>query len=135
MLLEDSWNNEYLDNAHYDIAVRVIPRDYAKLDDIVVTSASGLNPFVLADGNLKTQEFTLTCIVTAEQDQLLQKLYGATVHPAFIDLRYPVEVSWGPAQAKIQRTCYLKAYAPPSQVHYDNPSILEVTLTLRVIRK
>lgn len=132
MLITDSIENEYLDNAHYDI-VCAFPRAYAGLDAIAVTSGSGFTPSIITDGELKTPEFSLTCIVTAAQDRLLQELYEATVHPGYVDLRYPVEVSWGPVGYRLTRKCYLKSYTPPDRVEYRQASILEVTLTLRSI--
>ena len=133
MKITDSIKTEFLDNAHYDIGC-AFPGEYAKLNDIAIVSGSGLTPFVLKDGELRTQEFTLSCIVTAEQDELLQKLYGSTMHPGYVDQRFPVRVSWGHASAKHMRECYLKAYNPPSQVDFRNASILEVTLVLRPIK-
>lgn len=132
MLITDSIENEYLDNAHYDIGC-AFPKAYAKLDTIVISGGSGLNPFVLTSEGLRTQEFTLTCIVTSEQDQLLQKLYAATMHPGYVDERYPIEISWGHPSARAKKSCYLKAYTPPGQVSYGSAAILEVTLTLRPI--
>ena len=132
MLISDSIKTEFLDNAHYDIEC-AFSGEYAKLNDIVVVSGDGLSPFVLEGGNLKTQEFPLTCIVTAEWDQLLQKLYAATMHPGYVDQRYPVQLSWGHKSARHHKACYLKAYKPPTQVSFRDASILEVTLVLRPI--
>jgi len=133
VLITDSIKTEYLDNAHYDIGCAFPPAGYGKLDDIIITDGSGLVPYVLKDGELKTQEFQLTCIVTAEQDKLLQKLYAATMHPGYVDERYPVRVSWGHESARIHKACYLKAYNPPESVDYASPAILQATLTLRPI--
>lgn len=133
MKITDSIKNEFLDNAHYDIECAFLG-EYAKLDGIVIAGGSGLIPFVLRDGELKTQEFVLTCIVTAEQDKLLQKLYSNTMHPGYVDQRYPVSVSWGHISARHSRSCYLKAYNPPDQLNFRDASILEVTLTLRPIK-
>lgn len=132
MLIADSVKREFLDNAHYDIGCAFLG-EYAKLNDIVITGGSGFNPFVFSEGELKTQQFTLTCIVTAEQDGLLQKLYAATMHPGYVDQRFPVQVSWGHISARHHRSCYLKSYAPPSQISFRDASILEVTLVLRPI--
>lgn len=132
MLITDSIESEYLDNAHYDI-VCAFPRAYAGLDSIVITGGSGLTPSIIADGELKTPEFSLTCIVTATQDRMLQELYEATVHPGYVDMRYPVGVTWGPPTHRLRRECYLKSYVPPDRVEYRSASILEVTLTLRSI--
>lgn len=133
MLIADSVKSEFLDNAHYDIECAFFG-EYAKLNGLVIESGAGFTPFVLKDGSLKTQEFTLTCIVTAEQDSLLQKLYAATVHPAYIDQRYPVQVSWGHISARHSKSCYLKVYDPPSQFSFSDASILKVTLVLRPIK-
>ncbi len=132
MLIADSLQTEFLDNAHYDIECAFFG-EYAKLNGLVISGGSGFTPFVLKDGSLKTQEFTLTCIVTAEQDELLQKLYNSTMHPGYVDLRYPVHVSWGHVSARHTKACYLKAYDPPSQISFRDASILEVTLVLRPI--
>lgn len=133
MKITDSIQNEFLDNAHYDIECAFLG-EYAKLDSIVITGGSGLSPFVLKDGDLKTQEYSLSCIVTTEQDKLLQKLYGATMHPGYVDQRYPVRVSWGHVSARHIKECYLKAYNPPEQINFRDASILEVTLVLRPIK-
>lgn len=134
MLISDSIQNEYLDNAHYDIGC-AFPKEYERLNDIVIAGASGLAPFVLVNGELRTQEFTVTCIVTSDQDLLLQKLYKATMHPEYTDQRYPIQVSWGPTQSKMTCDCYLKSYTPPRDVNYGSPAILNVTLTLRSMNK
>lgn len=133
MLITDSIKTEYLDNAHYDIECAFSPASYEKLNAITIVSGSGLVPYVLSNGELKTQEFQLTCIVTAEQDKLLQKLYAATMHPGYVDERYPIRISWGHVSARIRKSCYLKAYNPPESVDYASPALLQATLTLRPI--
>lgn len=138
MLIRDSIQNEYLDNAHFDIRCAFSEARYSKLDAIVISSGSGLVPFTYTGGELKTPEFQLTCIVTPEQDTLLSELYRLTMHPGYVDETHPITVSWGYAANSMSTpshsvACYLADYAPPSSVSYEGARILEVTLTLRPI--
>lgn len=130
--VQEAIDTTYLDTAHYD-TVCEFPRGFESLNSIVIKEAGGLVPFVIVDGSLKTQEATITAIVTAEQENLLRQLYRLTVHPNYIDQRYPILLTWGHPDKKIQLNCYLSNYKAPDSVNYGQAEILDVDLTLRAI--
>ena len=132
LTVQESIDTTYLDVVHYDTEC-TFSRGYEALDNIVIKSANGLVPFVLSEGSLKTQEFSITAIVTHQQEALLRSLYLATVHPGYIDQRYPITISWGYTSAKTQIKCYLADYMPPKDIDYTKADILDVDLTLRAI--
>lgn len=130
--VQEAIDTTYLDTAHYDTEC-VFPRGFETLNNIVIKETGGLVPFIIVDGALKTQEFTITAIVTNEQENLLRQLYRLTVRPGYIDQRYPIRFTWGHPDKKTQMECYLAKYTPPESVNYSQADILDVDLTLRAI--
>lgn len=134
--IQDSIDTVFLDTVHYDVVLR-FPKGYAGgLDSIVVHNVSDLTPFTYVDGELKTPVFTIETYVTAKQDKLLQALYSNTMHPGYVDLRYPVRISWGNiSSADYSNTfeCYLSSYKPPESVDFESTNILSAEFTLRAI--
>lgn len=135
--VESAIKTEFLDNAHYDVVLDFSTTNIAafgKLNDIVVTDADGLVPFDMKGGVLKTPTFTITCYVTAEQDALLRKLFEYTIHPSYVDLRYPILVTWGHGINNVAKDCYLSEYDSPERVNYSKAELLTVVLSLRPFR-
>lgn len=135
LTVESAYKTEFLDTAHYDVVLDFsgIP-GFNELKDIVVVDADGLVPFIIVDGELKTQTFSFTCYVTERQEALLRTLYTNTVHTAYIDQRYPISVSWGHGSASVTPlSCYMSAYVPPTKVDYSKADILGVSFSLRPI--
>lgn len=122
----------FLDTAHFD-AECAFPRGFDELNKLAISTVGGLRPFILEDGQLKTQEFTVEAYVSNKQDMLLRSLYTATVHPGYIDLRLPITLMWGHEDNPMQLKCYLAKYEPPETVSYKDAEILDVKLTLRAI--
>lgn len=133
LLIEDSIDTTFLDTAHYDIRCQFPRNGFESLDKIVIKEAGGLVPFVYTGDELKTQEFMVTAIVTHEQDGLLRELFKFTVHPGYIDERYPIHVTWGHRNVPVSKDCYLASYKTPESINYSSAEILTVELTLRVI--
>lgn len=130
--VQSAIDTTFLDNAHYDVSLK-FPSGYEPLDGMPVAEADGLVPFVIVDGELKTQTFSITCYVTERQEALLRSLYTNTVHTAYIDQRYPISVSWGHGSATVTKSCYISAYEPPTKVDYSKADILGVSFSLRPI--
>lgn len=130
--VQSAIDTTFLDTAHFDVSLK-FPSGFEDLDEMPVSDADGLVPFVVVDGNLKTQEFGLTCLVTERQEALLRVLYAYTIHPAYVDQRYPISISWGHGSASVTMDCYLAAYEPPTKVSYSSAEFLTVSLTLRPI--
>ena len=130
--VQSAIDTTFLDTAHFD-AECVFPRGFDELNKLVISNVGGLRPFILEDGQLKTQEFTVEAYVTNKQELLLRELYMATVHPGYIDERLPITLMWGHEDNPTQVKCYLANYEPPESVSYKDANILNVKLTLRAI--
>lgn len=134
LTVQSAIDTTFLDTMHYDVQCN-FTNGFEELNEtsLVITNVSGLRPFIIKDGSLQTPEFTLEAYVTVRQDELLQELYKATIHPNYVDLRYPVEVSWGYLKDSKLYSCYLLEYEPPDSVNYSSAEILSAKMTLRVI--
>lgn len=134
LTIQDAIDTVFLDTAHYDVQF-TFPSGYESLNTLVVHNAGGLVPFTYVEGHLKTPEYTIEVYVTAKQDKLLQDLYTNTMHPGYIDQRYPISIAWGHTDKQYthQYKCYLASYVPPEAVDYSSANILSAVLTLRVI--
>ena len=132
LTVQSSIDTTFLDTVHFDVSCK-FPPGYEILDDIVIFDTGGLRPFVLNDGVLKTQVFTISAYITGRQDFRLWELYRATMHPSYIDMRYPIILRWGPAENPETKECYLYEYNPPEGVDYKSPELLGVKLTLKPI--
>lgn len=133
--IQDSIDTAYIDTAHYNVSLE-FSIGFEILDRLTIHNASNLMPFTYVDGDLKTPEYTIETYVTAMQDRQLQQLYAITMHPGYVDLRYPVLVSWGhpiDEQYIHQVKCYLSSYTPPDSVNFSNAEMLSSTLVLRAI--
>lgn len=130
--VQSAIDTTFLDNAHYDVSLK-FPPGFAELDGMPVAEADGLVPFVVVNGELKTQSFSFSCYVTERQEALLRVLYTHTVHTAYIDQRYPISVSWGHGSATVTKSCYIAEYEPPTKVDYSKADILGVSFSLRPI--
>ncbi|MBR4792464.1 MAG: hypothetical protein IK038_02255 [Bacteroidaceae bacterium] len=136
--VQSAIDTTFLDTAHFNAECDFSrARGFHELNDIVIYDVAGLHPFIIANKELKTQEFTVTALVTLQQEALLRDLYEQTVHPNYIDLRYPIVFSWGDSSGEgpepTQYDCYLSDYEPPESVSYKSAEILSVKLTLRAI--
>lgn len=140
LTVQSAIDTTFLDTMHYDAECQ-FPRGFDKLDRLAITSVGGLRPFVMKEGKLQTPEFTVEAVVTIEQELMLRDLYAATIHPGYVDLRYPITFMWGNSARRTDHTpdnstqikCYLSEYEPPDSVDYKSAEILEVKLTLRAI--
>lgn len=132
LTVQSAIDTTYLDTAHYD-AECAFPNGFEELNKLAITQVGGLRPFVIADGQLKTQEFTVESIVTLRQELLLRALYEATIHPGYTDLRFPIVFMYGHRDSPMQIKCYLSEYDAPESVDYKSADILNVKLTLRAI--
>lgn len=132
LTVQSAIDTTFLDTAHYD-AECSFPGGYEELNKLAITEISGLNPFIIDDGTLKTQEFTVEAHVTQRQESLLRSLYTSTVHVNYIDERYPITFMWGHPDMPTQMKCYLSNYEAPESVSYVDAKILSVKLTLRAI--
>lgn len=132
--VQQAIDTTFLDTAHFDAECK-FPSGFDELNKLAISDVGGLRPFILTDGQLKTPEFTVEAYVTLNQHKLLQDLYMATVHPGYIDERFPITLAWGdPADKEHpQVACYLADYEPPDSVSYKDAEILSVKLTLRAI--
>ena len=130
--VQSAIDTTFLDTAHYD-AECSFPNGFEELNKLAITQVGGLRPFIMADGKLKTQEFTVEAVVTLRQELLLRQLYSATIHPGYVDLRFPVVFMWGHPDSPSQIKCYLSEYEAPESVDYKSAEILDVKLTLRAI--
>ena len=132
LTVQSAIDTTYVDTAHYD-AECSFPNGFEELNTLTIAKVGGLRPFVIADGQLKTQEFTVEAIVTMRQESLLRALYEATIHPGYTDLRFPIVFMYGHAASPLQIKCYLSEYNAPEDVDYKSADILDVKLTLRAI--
>lgn len=130
--VQSAIDTTFLDTAHYD-AECSFPNGFEELNKLAITKVGGLRPFVIADGQLKTQEFTVEAVVTLRQELLLRALYESTIHPGYTDLRFPIEFMYGHPESPMQIKCYLSEYEAPESVDYKSAEILDVKLTLRAI--
>lgn len=135
LTVQSAIDTTFLDVAHYDATCVCNVSGFEEISNIAISDVSGLRPFVISDGSLKTPEFTVTAYVTLKQDKLLQDLYMATVHPGYIDERFPIIFMWGDIadNSHPQVSCYLANYSPPDNVNYRSADLLPVRLTLRQI--
>lgn len=134
LLVDSLIQTTFMDVAHYDV-VCDFPNGYKDLNSIVITDASGLRPFIISDGKLQTQVISIDAYATPSQDTALRSLYRATVHPNYIDQRYPVRVTWGhTGEKKTTLICYLSDFMSPEKVNYTKADLLPTTLILRAIR-
>lgn len=130
LTVQSAIDTTFLDTAHFD-AECSFPGGYEELNRLVITHVDGLCPFMVVEGKLKTQECTVEAHVTLQQEVLLRGLYTATVHPGYVDLRYPVTLTWGHYDRPTQVKCYLARYVAPEDVNYASAELLSVKLTLR----
>ena len=150
-ILESVIETQYLDNGNYDVFVK-IPAPYdGGPNSLLVESINGANAFLIENGQMHTPELTITAHVTKKQDSLLRHLYAATVHPGYIDQRYPIRVEWGDvSKMPFARPAvdadgllnsagldayefYLASYTPPSSVTFSSAAMLPVSMVLRLI--
>lgn len=150
-ILESVIETQYLDNGNYDVFVK-IPDPYdGGPNSLLVESINGANAFLMENGQMRTPELTITAHVTKKQDSLLRQLYAATVHPGYIDERFPIKVEWGDvsqspfakpatdtdglldASGLDSHDFYLASYTPPSNVSFSSATMLPVSMVLRLI--
>ena len=150
-ILETVVGTQYLDNGNYDVFIK-IPDPYdGGPGSLLIESIDGANAFLIGDNGMRTPELTITAQVTKNQDSLLRRLYLATVHPGYIDQRFPIRVEWGdvsrnPFSASIvdedgalnsagmdAYEFYLSSYTPPSNIDFKAASLLPVSMVLRLI--
>lgn len=150
-ILDTVIGTQYLDNGNYDVYIKLPDSFDGGPGSLLVESIGGANAFLVQAGNMKTPELTITAHVTKKQDSLLRHLYAATVHPGYIDQRYPIRVEWGdvsagefamPAsdtdglldsQGHDTHEFYLAAYTPPENVNFQAANLLPVSMVLRLI--
>lgn len=134
LTVQDAIDTTFLDTAHFD-AECAFPRGFEDLNKLAIINVSGLRPFIMANGGLKTPEFTVEAYVSLKQHKLLQDLYMATVHPGYIDERLPVVLMWGDPSDSThpEVACYLSDYQPPEIIDYTSANVLSVKLVLRQI--
>ena len=134
LTVQDAIDTTFLDTVHFD-AECTFPRGFEDLNKLAITNVSGLRPFIITNGELKTPEFTIEAYVSLKQHKLLQDLYMATVHPSYIDERWPVVFMWGDPSDDDhpQVACYLSDYQPPESIDYKSADVLPVKLVLRQI--
>lgn len=150
-ILESVIGTQYLDNGNYDVFVK-LPAPYdGGPNSLLVFEVSGANAFLINNGQMQTPELTISAYVTKQQDALLRHLYAATVHPGYIDQRYPITVEWGDvSNSPFARPAanvdglldeagmdaysfYLASYTPPDNVSFTSGSLLSVSMVLRLI--
>lgn len=143
--LHDTITTTFLDTVRHEVKLS-FPSNYRVCDSIVVHLANNLTPFTYVDGELQTFEATISAYVTLEQNKYLEKLYEATMHPGYVDQRYPINLMWGVPESMYEasgtdglsdyrttKKCYLCNYVPPTNVDYSSSDILSVELSLREI--
>ena len=151
-ILETVVGTQYLDNGNFDVFVKFPDPFDGGPGSLLISSVQGANAFLVGDNGLKTPELSITAYVTKKQDSLLRHLYVATVHPGYIDQRYPVRVEWGDvSSAEFARPAlqedgllnesgvdahdfYLASYSPPSSTDFSRSEMLPVSLVLRLIQ-
>lgn len=150
-ILESVIETQYLDNGNFDVFIK-LPDSYdGGPASLLVDNVSGLNAFLVDGNTMRTPEVTVTAYVTKKQDSLLRHLYAATVHPGYIDQRYPIRLEWGDvSKREFARSSsdtdgllddtgmeahefYLASYKPPEQVQFDRGNMHSVSLVLRMI--
>lgn len=134
--IQDAIDTVFLDTAHYDVELKFTSGFEGGLNNLVVRNAGNLTPFTYVDGELKTPEYDIEVYVTAKQDKLLRELYLLTMHPGYVDQRYPIYISWGSITDTTYTStvkCYLSSYAPPESVDFTSADILNAKFTLRAI--
>lgn len=150
-ILEEVIATQYLDTGNYDVFIK-LPDPYdAGPGSLLVSNMSGANAFLIQDGAMKTPELSIQAHVTKKQDSLLRHLYAATVHPGYIDQRYPIRVEWGDvSRNKFALPAfkddglldvagmnayefYLASYIPPDNVDFTAANLLPVSMVLRLI--
>lgn len=150
-ILESVIENQYLDNGNFDVFIKLPDSFDGGPGSLLVSGIQGANAFLVGDNGMKTPEVTITAHVTKKQDSLLRHLYVATVHPGYIDQRYPITVEWGdvskmpfakPASdadgllndAGVDaHAFYLASYTPPESVNFAQGEMLPVSMVLRLI--
>lgn len=141
--LTDTIKTTYIDTARYDIKCS-FKEPFNELDNITIHRSQGLTPFTYVEGTLKTPEYTIEAYVTPKQDVLLKELYSSTMHPEYVDIQYPVTLTWGLDSDMYKddenlkyyintKQCYLCNYTPPTSIDYSIATILSVSLVLRVL--
>ena len=150
-ILESVIETQYLDNGNFDVFIK-LPDPYdGGPASLLVDNVTGLNAFLVDGNTMRTPEVTVTAYVTKKQDSLLRQLYTATVHPGYIDQRYPIRLEWGDVSKKEfarpasdadgllddtgmeAHEFYLASYKPPEQVQFDRGNMHSVSLVLRMI--
>lgn len=150
-ILETVVAAQYLDNGNFDVFVR-LPDPYdGGPGSLLISGIDGANAFLVGANGIRTPEITITAHITKKQDSLLRQLYVATVHPSYIDQRYPIHVEWGDvSKGQFARPetdddgllndsgvnaydFYLASYTPPTNVDFGSASLLPVSLGLRLI--
>lgn len=150
-ILESVIETQYLDNGNFDVFVK-LPAPYdGGPNSLLIESINGANAFLIEGGQMRTPEITITAHVTKKQDSLLRHLYAATVHPSYIDQRYPIKVEWGDTSSAPYASpasdadgllgdsgldaylFYLASYTPPSNVSFGAATMLPVSMVLRLI--
>ena len=150
-ILESVIGTQYLDNGNFDVSLRLPDPFDGGPGSLLISGIHGANAFLVGENGMKTPEITITAHVTKKQDSLLRHLYIATVHPGYIDQRYPIHVAWGdvskmpfarPASdadgllndAGVDaHNFYLASYTPPESVDFGSGVMLPVSLVLRLI--
>lgn len=150
-ILETVVGSQYLDNGNFDVFIK-LPDPYdGGPGSLLVERIDGANAFLVKGGTMRTPELTITAHVTKKQDSLLRQLYTQTVHPGYIDQRFPVRVEWGDVSATPYAKptsnadgilnesgvnayeFYLAEYTPPDSVTFATPNFLPVSMVLRLI--
>lgn len=150
-ILESVIATQYLDNGNFDVSLRLPDPFDGGPGSLLISSIHGANAFLVGDNGMKTPEITITAHVTKKQDSLLRHLYVATVHPGYIDQRYPIKVEWGdvsgmPFAKPVSdadgllndagvdaHDFYLASYTPPESVNFAQGEMLSVSMLLRLI--
>lgn len=150
-ILESVIETQYLDNGNFDVFIK-LPASYdGGPASLLVENVNGLNAFLVDGDSMRTPEITVSAYVTKKQDSLLRHLYTATVHPGYIDQRYPIRLEWGDtSKMEFARPAadvdgllddtgmeghefYLASYKPIEQVTFDRGNMHPVSLVLRMI--
>lgn len=150
-ILETVIRSQYLDNGNFDVFIKVPDPFDGGPGSLLVQGIDGANAFLVGENGMRTPEITITALVTKKQDSLLRQLYVATVHPGYIDQRYPIHVEWGDSSGMPYArplsdadgvlndsgvdsySFYLKSYIPPNGVNFNAPTLLPVSMVLRLI--
>lgn len=150
-ILESVIGTQYLDNGNFDVSLGLPDSFDGGPGSLLISGIYGATAFLVGNNGMKTPEITISAHVTKKQDSLLRHLYIATVHPGYIDERYPIRVEWGDVSkmpfAKPASDAdgllndagvdaydfYLASYIPPESVEFVSGVMLPVSLVLRLI--